>query len=200
MRSQLPLANDETNEMQPDNEGWDTVIRPSNSIITLHLGEIWRYRDLLYLFTRRDIVAFYKQTILGPLWFFIQPIFTTLVFMLVFGKIAELSTDGAPASLFLYVRGGFMNYFSESLNKTATVFRDNANLFGKVYFPRILTPLSIVVSNLARFTIQLLLLLCVLAYYVAIGMAHPNAAALLFPLIIIILAILSLALECCFRL
>jgi lipopolysaccharide transport system permease protein len=123
---------------------WDLVIQPHSSLLSLNLGDVWRYRDLLYLFTRRDIVAFYKQTILGPLWFFIQPIFTTLIYVLVFGQIAKLSTDGTPQILFYLCGVTFWNYFSECFNKTATVFRDNANLFGKVYFPRIITPLSIV--------------------------------------------------------
>jgi lipopolysaccharide transport system permease protein len=113
-------------------EDWDEILEPNAAVFNLRLREVWLYRDLLYLFTYRDIVSFYKQTILGPLWFFIQPIFTTLVYVLVFGKIAKLSSDGIPQILF-YMSGVVLwNYFSECFNKTATVFRDNAALFGKV--------------------------------------------------------------------
>jgi lipopolysaccharide transport system permease protein len=147
---------------------------------------------LLYLFTRRDIVSFYKQTILGPLWFFIQPIFTTLVYVLVFGKIAGLSTDGLPQILFYLCGITFWNYFSECFNKTATVFKDNASLFGKVYFPRLVTPLSIVMSNLMRFGIQFTLFAVVMLWYWWRGEIRPNAVALLFPLTVFTMATMGL--------
>jgi lipopolysaccharide transport system permease protein len=172
---------------------WDLVIQPHSSLLSLNLGDVWRYRDLLYLFTRRDIVAFYKQTILGPLWFFIQPIFTTLIYVLVFGQIAKLSTDGTPQILFYLCGVTFWNYFSECFNKTATVFRDNANLFGKVYFPRIITPLSIVLSNLVRFAVQFCLFLAVFAWYLRAGDVKPNATILLLPVIILLMATMGLA-------
>lgn len=174
-------------------EDWDLIIQPHASLLSLQLADIWRYRDLLYLFTRRDIVAFYKQTILGPLWFFIQPIFTTLIYVLVFGQIAKLSTDGAPQILFYMCGVTFWNYFSECFNKTATVFRDNAHLFGKVYFPRLIVPLSIVLSNLARFAIQFALFLTFLAWYYLQGDSQPNAMALLLPVTIAIMAAMGLA-------
>lgn len=177
----------------PDDEHWDLVIRPHASLLSLQFGDVWRYRDLLYLFTRRDIVAFYKQTILGPLWFFIQPLFTTMVYVLVFGQIAKLSTDGAPQVLFYMCGIALWNYFSECFNKTATVFRDNASLFGKVYFPRIIAPLSIVLSNLVRFSIQLLLFLSFLAWYYCQGEIYPNAVVLLLPFTIVIMATMGLA-------
>ncbi|WP_182869703.1 ABC transporter permease [Rhodopirellula sp. JC639] len=174
-------------------EDWDQILEPNSAVFSLRLGEVWTYRDLLYLFTYRDIVSFYKQTILGPLWFFIQPIFTTLVYVLVFGTIAKLSSDGLPQVLF-YMSGVVLwNYFSECFNKTATVFRDNASLFGKVYFPRLLIPLSIVTSNLIRFAIQFGLFLAMLAYYVAGGVVTPNRWALLLPLSVLVMATLGLA-------
>lgn len=176
-----------------DDVDWDLVIRPHSSLLSLNLKDVWRYRDLLYLFTRRDIVAFYKQTILGPLWFFIQPIFTTLIYVLVFGQIAGLSTDGAPQILFYMCGITFWNYFAECFNKTATVFKDNAGLFGKVYFPRIITPLSIVASNLTRFFIQFSLFLCFLVYYFWQGQTQPNVFVLLLPIVVFIMAIMSLA-------
>jgi lipopolysaccharide transport system permease protein len=176
-----------------ENEPWDLVIEPHSSLLSLQWDDVWRYRDLLYLFTHRDIVSFYKQTILGPIWFFIQPIFTTLIYVMVFGQIAQLSTDGAPQVLFYMAGITLWNYFSECFNKTATVFRDNANLFGKVYFPRLITPLSIVLSNLMRFGIQFCLFFVVLAGYVAFGKAQPNAVALLLPVTILIMATMGLA-------
>lgn len=175
-----------------DDADWDLVIEPHSSFLSLRLGEVWRYRDLLYLFTRRDVVSFYKQTILGPIWFFIQPIFTTLVYILVFGKIAGLSTDGLPQVLFYLCGITFWNYFSECFNKTATVFKDNAALFGKVYFPRIISPLSIVISNLLRFAIQFMLFLVFFVWYWAKGDVHPNSAILLFPIIVLTMAIMGL--------
>lgn len=176
----------------PDDQDWDLVIEPHSSLLTLQLGEVWRYRDLLYLFTRRDIVSFYKQTILGPIWFFIQPIFTTLVYVLVFGKIAGLSTDGLPQILFYLCGITFWNYFSECFNKTATVFKDNAALFGKVYFPRIISPLSIVLSNLLRFAIQFTLFLVIFLWYWSQGAVRPNAAIALFPLVVFTMATMGL--------
>jgi len=174
-------------------ESWDLVIRPHGSVLSLNFADIWRYRDLLYLFTRRDIVSFYKQTILGPLWFFIQPIFTTLVYVLVFGQIAQLSTDGAPQVLFYMCGITMWNYFSECLNKTSSVFRDNSNLFGKVYFPRIITPISIVLSNLLRFNIQFCMFLTFLAWYIFQGTVRPNAVALMLPFTLLIMATMGLA-------
>lgn len=176
-----------------DDESWDLVIQPHSSLLSLQWGDVWRYRDLLYLFTHRDIVSFYKQTILGPIWFFIQPIFTTLIYVMVFGQIAQLSTDGAPQVLFYMSGITLWNYFSECFNKTATVFRDNANLFGKVYFPRLITPLSIVLSNLMRFGIQFCLFLVILAWFVITGQVQPNSVALLLPITILIMATMGLA-------
>lgn len=174
-------------------EPWDVLIRPHAGLLTLNLGDVWRHRDLLLLFTYRDIVSFYKQTILGPIWFVIQPLLTTVIYVVVFGQIAKLSTDGAPQILFYLCGITFWNYFAECFNKTATVFRDNAPLFGKVYFPRLIMPLSIVLSNLIRFAIQLTLFLVVLAWYIYRGDASPNLALLLLPLTVLIMATLGLA-------
>ena len=146
-------------------ENWDKVIKPQTGIFDLKLKEVWQYRDLLFLFVKRDFVAFYKQTILGPLWFFIQPLFTMGVYLFVFGKLAGISTDGIPQPLFYLAGISAWTYFSECLLKTSTVFRDNAGIFGKVYFPRLIMPLSIIVSNLIRFGITFFLLLLVMIYY-----------------------------------
>jgi lipopolysaccharide transport system permease protein len=177
-------------------EDWDMVIKPTHSVFQLNLKDVWAYRDLLTLLVRRDFVSFYKQTILGPIWFFIQPLFTTLIYVFVFGSLAGLSTDGLPQPLF-YMTGIVMwNYFSECLIKTSTVFKDNANLFGKVYFPRLVMPLSIVVSNLVRLGVQLILLILVIAYYALFKgyVFKPTPNLLLMPYLIFLMAILGLGL------
>jgi len=174
-------------------EDWDLVLEPKNNLLDLKLKEVWRYRDLLLLLVRRDIVSFYKQTILGPLWFFIQPIFTTIVFVYIFSNLAGISTDGLPSPLFYLVGITAWNYFAECLNKTSTVFRDNAHIFGKVYFPRIVMPISIVVSNLMRFGIQVLLLIVVYLYYRLTGAdLIIDFHILLFPLFVILMAMQGL--------
>jgi lipopolysaccharide transport system permease protein len=177
-----------------DDENWEIVIGPKTSLLSLPFHEVWNYRDLMYLMVRRDIVSFYKQTILGPLWYVVQPLMTTLIYMLVFGHIAGLSTDGIPRFLFYLCGVTFWNYFSECLCKTASVFRDNVNLFGKVYFPRIIAPLSIVVSNLVRFAIQFILFLGVVGYYLWRGEIHFQATIVLFPLLVVLMAVMGLGL------
>ena len=143
-------------------ENWDIVIDPSSSSSKIQkIKQAWKYRDLLFLFVKRDIVAFYKQTILGPIWFFIQPIFTTAVFTLI-GMIAALETDGVPPAVF-YLSGIVLwNYFSEVLKQTGETFIQNRSIFSKVYFPRLIIPLSLVASHLVKFFIQCLL---ILAFY-----------------------------------
>ncbi len=176
-----------------EQEQWTEEITPIHSVFDLRLGELWRYRDLLVMFVKRDFVATYKQTILGPLWFFIQPLLTTVTFMVIFGNIAKISTDGLPQMVFYMAGITLWNYFSECLNKTATVFKDNANIFGKVYFPRLIMPLSIVVSNLVRFGIQFTLFLAVWAWYLIKGsQLHPNIYLLLTPYLIFLMAIIGL--------
>jgi lipopolysaccharide transport system permease protein len=174
---------------------WDLVIEPQSSLFDLHLKDVWRYRDLLWLLVKRDFVSFYKQTILGPLWFFIQPLFTTIIFTFIFGNLAGLSTDGLPQPLFYMAGITAWNYFADCLTKTSTVFRDNAQIFGKVYFPRLIMPLSIVVSNLVRFGVQFLLfVLMMLYYYFHHANFHITTAIVLFPLLVLLMALLGLGL------
>jgi len=174
-------------------EQWTEIIQPKTSLLDLKLDELWRYRDLVLMFVRRDFVANYKQTILGPLWFFIQPLLTTIMFVFIFGRVAGLSTDGLPMMAFYLAGITIWNYFSESFTKTASVFRDNAQIFGKVYFPRLTMPVSIVISNLVRFLIQFALFLAVWGYYLfATDFIHPNLYVLLTPLLLGMMALLAL--------
>jgi len=174
---------------------WDIELTPENKLFDLKLGDVWHYRDLLFLLVRRDFVSFYKQTILGPLWFFIQPLFTTIIYTFVFGNLADIPVDGLPQPLFYLAGITAWNYFSDCLNKTSTVFTTNAGLFGKVYFPRLIVPLSIVVSNLIRFAVQMVLFFIMMAAYAIKGAnVHPNAALLLFPLLLLLMAMLGLGL------
>lgn len=181
--------------MKIEDQYWDQIIKPHDSLFHLHLADVYRYRDLLWLLVRRDFVSFYKQTILGPLWFFLQPLFTTIIFTLIFGKFAGFSTDGLPKPLFYLVGITVWNYFAETLNKTSTVFRDNAHIFGKVYFPRLIMPLSIVFSNLVKFGVQLLLLFCMMGYYFFKGAAFsPSMYLFMFPLLVLLMAAQGLGL------
>ena len=174
---------------------WDLVIKGHTSLFDLKFGDLWRYRDLLLMFVKRDFISFYKQTIFGPLWFFIQPILTTIVFTFVFGNLAGLSTDGLPQFLFYLSGITAWNYFSDCITKTSTVFRDNANIFGKVYFPRLIMPLSIVASNLVRFGVQLLMLVVMMGYYATTDADfHVTTAILFFPVLVLIMAFLGLGL------
>ena len=183
------------NQPQHTQQNWDLIIEGKSSLLDLSLRDIWRYRDLLWILVKRDFVSFYKQTVLGPLWFFIQPIFTTLVFTFVFGNLAGISTGSIPGPLFFLAGITAWNYFADCLLKTSTVFKDNANIFGKVYFPRIIMPLSIVVSNLVRFGVQFILLIGVYAYYLFLGqLSLPGIQILLFPVLVILMAMLGLGL------
>ncbi|CAM3384379.1 Transport permease protein [Flavobacterium longum] len=176
-------------------EDWDLVIKGQTSLFDVKWGDLWRYRDLLAMFVKRDFVSFYKQTILGPLWFFIQPIFTMLVFTFVFGNLAGISTDGLPKALFYLSGITAWNYFSDCLTKTSTVFRDNASIFGKVYFPRLIMPLSIVVSNLVRFGVQLLLLVGMMCFFAVQGAEFQVTYAMaFFPVLVLLMALLGLGL------
>jgi lipopolysaccharide transport system permease protein len=171
---------------------WTTVIKPQNSLFSINLKEIFNYRDLLWLFVKRDIVTVYKQTVLGPLWYFIQPILTTIMFTFVFGKLANISTGGAPHIAFYLLGITIWNYFAECLTKTSNTFVTNQNIFGKVYFPRVIVPASLVVSNLGKFFIQFSLFVAVFIYYFKKGEIQPNTVALLLPLVVFIMAIISL--------
>jgi lipopolysaccharide transport system permease protein len=182
------------NNKEPSKE-WDLVIEGSTSLFDLKFKDIWRYRDLLMMFVKRDFVSFYKQTILGPIWFFIQPLFTTIIYTFVFGSLAAISTDCLPQPLFYLAGITAWNYFADCLTKTSTVFKDNANIFGKVYFPRLILPLSIVASNLVRFGVQMLLFLGMMLYYYLSGaMFTPTWAVLMFPVLILMMALLGLGL------
>ncbi len=173
----------------------DWIIESKHNIFDLRLKEMICYRHLLIQLIIRDVLALYKQTILGPIWFFIQPLLTTVVFTLVFGKLAGVSTDGLPQPLF-YLAGIInWNYFSECLNKTSTVFKDNAQIFSKVYFPRIIVPLSISISALSRYAIQLLVFLFCLAVYHCKGMTtHITSIIFVFPVMVTIMTFLGLGL------
>lgn len=182
--------NKKENMMQQD---WDLIIENKNRLLTLDLREVWRYRDLLLMYVRRDIVTFYKQTILGPLWFFIQPLLTTVMFMFVFGGIAGISTDGVPQAVFYLSGLVCWNYFADCLTKCSDTFNANQQIFGKVYFPRLVVPFSIVISNMIKMGIQFLLFLAVyLYYYATLGNFHVNAAVLLLPFLLLMLGCLGL--------
>lgn len=167
----------------------EEVISPKKNLFDVNLKEIWRYRDLIFLFVKRDFVAVYKQTVLGPLWFVIQPIFTTFIFTVIFGQLASISTDGLPQILFYMCGIATWNYFSECFTKTSNTFVSNANIFGKVYFPRLVLPISTVISCLLKFFIQFSLFFLFLIYYIYIGAnVNPNSHVIFFPFIILIMA------------
>lgn len=175
-------------------EYWDLVIKPRSSLFQLRVREILKYKDLLFMFVRRDFVALYKQTILGPLWFFLQPIITAITFTVIFGKLANISTDGVPQILFYLSGITLWNYFSDTLTKTADTFTANANIFGKVYFPRMIVPLSVVFSNLLKMGVQFFLFIMVWIYFLMKGDGlHPNQTLILIPFLVILMGLLGLA-------
>ena len=180
------------------NQVWTEEITSDTPWYNVPLKELWHYRDLLRMLVKKDYVTFYKQTILGPLWFFIQPLLTTLIFMVLFGQIAKLSTNGVPQLAFYLAGITLWNYFSEALTKTATVFKDQAPIMGKVYFPRLIMPLSIVCSGLMKLGIQFLLFLVVVGYYAYTGLIQPNWTVALTPLLVLMMAMLSLGLGMIF--
>lgn len=175
-------------------EGFSTVIKPKDRLLSVDFGELWRYRDLLSLFVKRNIITQYKQTVLGPLWFLIQPALTTLMYMVVFGGIANIPTDGVPQPLFYLAGICCWQYFADCLGKTSNTFVDNQNMFGKVYFPRLVVPLANVVSNLVKFGIQFLLYALVYAYFLIFSDVHvaPTWHLLLLPVLVALLAGLAL--------
>ena len=178
---------------QTTEEKWTTIIKPRNKLFEVNLKEIWDYRDLLTLFVKRTITVAYKQTILGPLWWVIQPALTVIMYMVVFGGIAGIPTDGIPQPLF-YLGGICMwQYFADCLSRTANTFVSNSGIFGKVYFPRLIMPIATVISNLVRFGIQFGLFVIVYVYYASIGQApSPNWYLLLLPVLVVMLAGLAL--------
>ena len=179
--------------MRASKETWLYEISSKHTLIDLNFKEIWRYRDLLVLFVKRDITTVYKQTILGPLWFFIQPLFTSVIFTLVFNNIANIPTGDIPPFLFNLTGITAWNYFKVCLTGTSNTFRSNQNIFGKVYFPRFIMPLSVVISNLVKFGIQLLILVVFYVYYLSQGfLISPNSNILLFPVYVLMMAFLGL--------
>ncbi len=176
-------------------EHWTLIIEPKGRWMDLKLSELWTYRDLIVLLVRRDFVALYKQTILGPLWYLVQPLLTTITFTIIFGSIASLPTDGLPKFLF-YMSGIVLwSYFSSSLTKTSNTFVANAGLFGKVYFPRLAVPISILISNLVSFAVQMVFFLCFLLYFSFTGAAlRPNLWIAFTPILLLMMAGLGLAL------
>ncbi len=176
-----------------ENEDWTAVIGPISGWFNFSLRELWSYRDLIALFVRRDFVAVYKQTILGPLWFLLQPLFTTIVFTVIFGRIAHIPTDGLPPMLFYMAGIVSWNYFSSCLTTTSNTFIANAGIFGKVYFPRLTVPVSVVIVNLMTFFIQFLLFLGFLFYFSLRGATiHPSAWILLMPFLLVQMGVLGL--------
>ncbi len=172
---------------------WDLVIKPQTSLFDLNLIDVWRYRDLVWLFVKRDFTAQYKQTILGPLWHFIQPVFTTIVFLIVFNRIAKIPTDGIEPAVFYMSGITIWNYFSSCLNGTSNTFVANAGIFGKVYFPRLILPISVVLSNMVKFGIQLILLLLVMGYFaIKGGHFYIGWSWLLIPVLVVMMALLGL--------
>lgn len=175
-----------------DKNGY-TEITPNNRLLSLNLREVIAYKDLIYMYVKRDIVTMYKQTILGPLWFVIQPILTTVMFMFVFGNLAGISTDGIPGPLFYFAGIILWNYFADCLNKTSGTFTTNQNVFGKVYFPRLVVPISVTISNLVKFFIQFAIFIIIYIVYSVKGVGiAPNWYALLFPLLVVMSAGLAL--------
>lgn len=176
-----------------DKENWTLIIKPRSKIFTLNIKDLWEYKDLIKMFIHRDFVTFYKQTILGPLWFIIQPLFTSGMFTIIFGKLAKIPTDEIPTVLF-YMAGIInWNYFSDSLNKTSDTFIGNASIFGKVYFPRLTVPLASVITNMFKYMIQFMLFLVFLFIFAAKGVPiRINWMIVLIPFILIQMALISL--------
>jgi len=192
--SDLPPAGLSLSVPIADHE-WDLIIRPQGRWWELQLADVWHYRDLLWMFIRRDFVSVYKQTILGPIWFFIQPLLTTIMFTVIFSGVARIPTGGLPPMLFYLAGTTPWNYFASCLTKTSGTFVGNAGLFGKVYFPRLVSPISVVVSNLIQFSVQFLLFFGFLAYYLLKGTPlHPDILMILLltPVLLLLMALLGL--------
>ena len=184
--------------MTETQQQWTETIESDHSLFDLKLKQVWKYKDLVYMFVKRDFISGFKQTILGPLWFFINPIFTTIVYLVIFGGIANLSTDGAPKVLFYLAGVTLWNYFSSCLTGTSNTFTGNAGIFGKVYFPRLVTPISVVISNLLRFGVQFSLFLIAFLYYWVKGEVQPNLWLLATPILIILMAAFALGMGMIF--
>ena len=178
-----------------DDDAWLYTISSKRKLIDFNFKEIWRYRDLLLLFVKRDVVTVYKQTILGPLWYLIQPLFTALTFTLIFNKVANIETGTVPPFLFNLAGVSVWNYFNTCLTATSDTFKTNAAIFGKVYFPRIIVPLSIIISNLMKFGIQLLIFIAFYIYYYINGAAiHVDGSIVFFPVLVLLMGLIGLGL------
>jgi lipopolysaccharide transport system permease protein len=174
---------------------WLFELTPKNKFFTLNLKEVWQYRDLLFLFVKRDIVTVYKQTVLGPLWYLIQPLFTSITFTIIFNNVAGINTGTVPPFLFNLAGITVWNYFTACLTGTSDTFKANAAIFGKVYFPRIITPISVVISNLIKFGIQFLIFIVFYIFYYFHGAPLSlNISVLFFPILIVIMGVLGLGL------
>lgn len=184
--------------MSETQQEWTETIESKQYLFDLKLKEVWRYKDLVYMFVKRDFISGFKQTVLGPIWFFINPIFTTIVYLIVFGSIAGLSTDGAPKILFYLAGVTLWNYFSGCLTGTSNVFVGNAAIFGKVYFPRLVMPLTIVISNLMKFGVQMGLFIFAFLYFYFKGDVQPNVWILATPFLIILMAAFALGMGMIF--
>ena len=172
---------------------WDLIIQPKRHLFDINFHELWEYRDLIFMFVKRDIVTVYKQTILGPIWFFVQPLMTMLVYIVVFGNIAKIPTDGIPQPLFYLAGITMWNYFSDCFTQTSNTFSQNAQIFGKVYFPRLIIPLSKVISGFIKFLVQSSLFLVMLLYFCIQGNAiQPGPAMAIVPYLIFLMAVLGL--------
>ena len=181
-------------------EDWLFEITPTHNLFDLKLKEVWRYRDLLILFVKRDIITVYKQTVLGPLWYFIQPLFTMVIFTVIFNRVAGISTGNIPSYLFNLAGIVTWNYFRDTLMATSDTFKKNENIFGKVYFPRMIMPMSIVISNLLKYGIQMLIFIGFYLYFVFIQgeNIHPNKSIIFLPVLIFLMGILGLGLGMIF--
>ena len=177
---------------------WTETIEANHSLFDLKLKEVWRYKDLVYMFVKRDFISSFKQTILGPTWFFINPVLTTLTYLIVFGKIANLPTDGVPQFLFYLSGVTLWNFFSATLTGISYTFSGNAGIFGKVYFPRLVTPISTALSNFMRLGVQFLLFLFGWGYYYYQGQVEPNIWVLMTPVLFMMLSLFALGLGMIF--
>ncbi|OMP31799.1 ABC transporter permease [Mangrovimonas sp. DI 80] len=171
-------------------QDWDIVIEPQSSLFAVDFKSIWRYRDLLKMFVKRDVITIYKQTVLGPIWYVVQPLLTTLMFLVIFNRIARISTDGIPPVLFYLSGVTIWNYFSETFKSTSETFKTNQDIFGKVFFPRLIVPLSKVIGGLIKFVIQFGLFIVVYLYYWLTGQltVQLNSTLFLFPLLLLLMA------------
>ena len=177
-----------------ENNHWDLTIAPTRSLFDIKLKQLFHYRDLLFLFVKRDIAVIYKQTVLGPIWFFLQPVMTTIIYVFVFGSVANLSTDGIPKPLFYLSGIVIWNYFSDCFMQTSDTFVKNADIFGKVYFPRLISPLSVIISNLLKFFIQFLLFIGLYVYFILSpeNQISPQIQIGFLPLYILMMSMLGL--------